>query len=100
MEKDTGKLQVEFNNAAAKIYFHLTEKFSASVKPINRYSNENVFKLQEAKYLSMLKQMLEDIARITLEKSESDEIREKLKAFLTSRINYFMQEFRLRSDSM
>ncbi len=100
MEKDTGKLQIEFNNTAAGIYAHLCNKFSESVKLINRNKSENVFKMQEAKYISTLKRMLEEAVMTTIEKCDHKESREQLKGSLTRRINYYLQEFRLRANSM
>lgn len=100
MEKGAEKLHSEFNNAAARIYSHVFDMFSSSVRTIDRYDNENVFKLQEAKYVSKLKKMLEDLVNNTLEKCDSNEMKEQLKSSLPGRINYFMQEFLHKCNAM
>lgn len=100
MEKGAEKLHAEFNNAAARIYSHVFDQFSSSVRAIDRHNNENVFKLQEAKYASMLKMMLEDLVNNTVESCDSNEMKEQLRSSLTGGINYFLQEFRHKCNAM
>ncbi len=62
MKEDIETIIVDFNNQAVKIYSALSDEFLESVQNINRNSEENVFKMQKAKFTDALKYQLDEQA--------------------------------------
>lgn len=100
MEKDVRSIVVEFNNVAAKIYSTTFNEFADSVRNINRRRDENVFKLQSAKYADTLKHLLEKEVKKILAANDSRGFLKQLNYELPMRIHYYLQEFKHRSNSM
>ena len=100
MEKDVGTILVEFNNLAANIYSATFDQFSESIRKIKRNKDENVFKLQSAKYEDMLKHRLEVEVKKILQANDHQEFHKQLEFALLLRINYYLQEFRQRSNAL
>ena len=100
MEKDVRTILVEFNNRAAKIYSRTFDEFAGSVGKINRHEDENVFKLQSAKYENSLKHHLENEVKKILEANHSSGFLAELNFVLPMQIIYYLQEFRHRSNAM
>jgi hypothetical protein len=100
MEKDVEKIVIEFNNIAARLYSAAFSQFSDSVQKINRRKDENVFKLQLAKYSDMLKNRLEEQVKKIVEENRSIHDYDQLRVSLSSQLNYYLQEFRKRSNSL
>ena len=100
MEKDVRTVVVGFNNFAATIYSATFNEFAESVRKINRLRDENVFKLQAAKYIDTLKHQLEKQVKKILEANKSSEFLKQLNFELPMRINYYVQEFRRKSNAM
>jgi hypothetical protein len=88
---------VEFNNKASKIYSQLSEQFSISVRNIDRKKDENVFKMQVAKYSYELKNRLGECAGKII---TADPLhREQIAGIMTARMNFYLQEFIQRCKS-
>lgn len=100
MEKDAESIIADFNNIAARIYLATFDQFSDSSWKIKRNKDENVFKLQTAKYISMLKQRLEEQVEETLKACHSANVREQIKFQLSIQVNYYLQEFKHKSDAI
>jgi hypothetical protein len=100
MEKNVEMIILEFNNVAARIYSGTLSQFSDSIRNINRNRDENVFKLQLGKYMYMLKNHLEEKVKKTLEANRSFKDSERLKLSLSSQVNYYLEEFRKRSNTL
>ena len=99
MKEDIEIIIVEFNNYAVKIYSTLSDEFFESVRHIDRNGEENVFKLQEAKFMNTLKYQLDEQAKIILETADS-KIHTPLEAELSVKINYYLQEFQLKCNAL
>jgi hypothetical protein len=97
MGQDIESMTVEFDSSAAKIYSLLFEQFLNSVKKINRKTNENVFRMQIAKFSYDLKGQLEQEAR-RIAANYSGQLQQQLEIGLTKKINYYLQEFQLKCD--
>ena len=94
------QILVEFNNKAKKMFFSTYEKFTESVKRLDRAKDDNVFQQQQGKYLKTLKDQLEMLAREILYKSRSIENSAQLNKKLTGEIDLYVQEFRQKSKSL
>lgn len=90
---------VRFDNNGAKIYSTLFKQFSTSVRGINRNRDENVFRMQAAKFAETLKYRLADLAKKILEGSDPA-MHEQLQASLTSKLNYYLEQFKNRCTSV
>lgn len=100
MEKDVRTIIVEFDNDAAKIYSNTFNEFADSIRNINRRRDENVFKLQSAKYADTLRNRLEKEVKRILDANNPREFLEQLNYELPKRIHYYLQEFKHRSNAM
>jgi hypothetical protein len=99
MKQDIEAMIVEFNNGAASIYSNMLRQFLNSVHNISRSKDENVFKMQAAKYAYALKLQLSELVKKTSEGSESD-LNEKVQPLLSARVNYYMQQFKLKWNAL
>ena len=99
MKDDIQTMMVKFNNAAAKIYSILFKQFSESVHDIDRSEEENVFKMQAAKFIQLLKYRLDDQAKKILETSPA-EIHDALQTVVSTRIDFYLQEFQLKCKAL
>ena len=90
---------VEFNNHAAGFYAYLFDQLSASVQKLDRKKEENVFKLQVSKYIEELKRQLDQQAQGLLDTQDST-IRKQLESVLPRIVNYYLQEFMLKCNSL
>ena len=59
MKEDVENAVVEFTNYAAKMYSWVFNQFHSSIRNINRFEEENVFKMQLSKYSLEWKKQLE-----------------------------------------
>ena len=59
MKEDVENAVVEFTNYAAKVYSRFINQFRNSIRNINRRKEENVFKMQLAKYSFEFKKQME-----------------------------------------
>ncbi|MDX2046450.1 MAG: hypothetical protein SFU87_06670 [Chitinophagaceae bacterium] len=100
MEKNPETIIAEFNNIAASIYTATFDQFCESFRQIDRKRDENVFRLQAAKYSDTLKYRLEEQAKEILESYHSPGISAKISPALSATIHYFLQEFRHRSNAL
>ena len=83
----------DFDNRANKIYSDLFEQFLQSTREINRENNENVFKLQMAKFLEHLKKKLDQQVRASSERYDGNEP-QQLQGILATKVNYYLRQFR------
>lgn len=91
---------VDFENKAKKIFFSLYEKFAESAKQLDREKDDNVFQLQQGKYLNTLKTQLENLAQELLNKNSSLKNINLLNKKLRDEINAYLNEFRQKSRSL
>lgn len=89
---------VRFDSRAAKIYSTLFEQFSASVRSINRNRDENVYKMQAAKFAEILKDRLAEQAKKILDRADPG-IHEQLRASLSAKVNYYLEQFKNRCNA-
>jgi hypothetical protein len=99
VKTDSKEIIILFNNTAAKIYLNLFKQFSESIGSINRYEEENVFRMQMAKFIDTLKYRLEDQVKKILEVSDP-QIHNQLQAALSEKVNYYLQEFQLKCNAL
>lgn len=100
METNVESIIVEFNNKAAAIYGALSDQLVHSVFAVNRREDDNVFRLQAAKYISVLKERLEEEARKILNEHSTKNFYKQLNTTLPTHINYYLQEFRNKINSL
>jgi glycerol dehydrogenase-like iron-containing ADH family enzyme len=90
---------VRFDNRGAKIYSTLFKQFSASVRNINRNRDENVFRMQAAKFAETLKYRLAEQAKKILDRSDPA-IHKQLQASLSANLNYYLGQFKSRCGAV
>jgi hypothetical protein len=100
MEQDIRLTYSEFNAQATRNFFSLFNEFSAAAENLDRDSNENVFQLLRGKYLAMLKQKLDKLANLLINKSEKPETMGRLRINFSEQITYFQKEFTRKSESL
>jgi hypothetical protein len=98
MAEDFEKAIIEFDIVAAKIYSNVWRQFSEYAKQIDRENEQNVFKMQAAKFADALKQNLNEEVKKTLSFAHPKQY-QQLQAALSARINYYLQEFLLRCNA-
>ena len=91
MNKPIHELVITFNDKASIIYTNLFSHFSNSVLQISRRKDENVYKLQVAKYTDELKNRLEAEAIKLI--SANPDLQERLSPLLLARVNFYVNEF-------
>lgn len=99
MENDVDQIVVEFNSGAAKIYSNILRQFLDSIHNVSRNRDENVFKMQAAKYSYALKSHLSELAKKASETSKTD-LHDTVTAVLSARVNYYLQEFKLKWNAL
>ena len=100
MEKNAGSVIVEFNNRAAAIYDASFERFHKSILSVNRQKDDNVFRLQSSRYLTVLREQLEEEAKKILTENSGASFYDHLNVSLPSRIHFYLQEFNNRVNSL
>jgi len=92
MAEDFDTTLVEFENIAAKIYSRIWAQFSEYVKSIDREEDQNVFRMQVSKFADAFKQSLNEEVKKAISISPQ-KIYGPLQAALSTRVNYYIQEF-------
>jgi hypothetical protein len=100
MRKDIDELDVEFNFRAKETFYILYTRFNTAVEEIGRIRDENVFQQTRAQYRHTLKCELERIAMAVIENNQEIHEVNILRRNLTNRINDYLQEFMIKSQSM
>lgn len=100
MDREFETICIEFNNKAQKLFFSLFQKFNDSAGHFDRRKDENVFKLQQNKYLYTLKEQLEAIVKELLYKNRSLKNISRLNKTLTDEISAYLNAFRQKSGSV
>jgi hypothetical protein len=100
MRKDVDELDVEFNFQAKETFYVLFSRFNTAVQELNRERDENVFQQTRAQYRFTLKSELERIAMGVIENNQGIQETNILRRNLTNRINDYLQEFMVKSQSM
>ena len=88
MKEDVENAVVEFTNHAAKIYSWFFNQFRNSIRNINRRKEENVYKMQLAKYSFEFKKQMEEHMKLL-----TDSHPEIYKSVLSEKINYYLLAF-------
>lgn len=91
--KDVESVVVEFDHHAVKIYSELFDQFVKTVTSISRKKDENVFKLQSAKFLEELRHRLQQEAEKSSEKY-SGALYPELNSRLSTKVGFYLQMFR------
>jgi hypothetical protein len=91
MKEDVENAVVEFTNYAAKIYSWGFNQFRNSIRNINRRKEENVFKMQLAKYASELKKQLAQHVKLVAD--SHPEMHKQIESVLSEKIDYYLQAF-------
>lgn len=97
MGKDAGMIMAEFNNAATRIYYAITDQFTCAFF-IDRPLDENIFHLQSGRYAYMLKCRLEELATKILKTYPFGTCHDQLGYALSAKVNYYVQQFRIKSQ--
>jgi hypothetical protein len=97
MTPDVEKVIVEFDTKAAKIYREVFDQFSKA-KTITRKIDENVFRLQTAKFLTELKTRLEAQSKKSSQ-LYSGRLQHELQCSLSAKMNYYLQEFQHKCNA-
>lgn len=90
---------LKFDRKAVIIYATLFEEFAASVRNINRKLDENVFRMQTAKFADTLKFRLSEQAKKMLDRSDAPTYLE-LQASLSAKISYYLQQFKMKCNGI
>ncbi len=99
MESDLQILIIRFDDSASTVYSDVYNQFRQSIMNTDRHSNENIYKMQEAKALFLLKSRLDQLVSEILEKNQGHPLYSRLHSVLSSKIDYYLQEFRLKAAS-
>ena len=91
---------VEFNTKASAIFFSHFENFKDTVQQLDRKKDDNVFQLQQAKYLQALKNQLEYLAQSLLNKHSSMRSANLLNKKIRDEIDQYLNEFKQKSRSL
>jgi len=100
MHRDIDEVGVEFNFQAKEAFYSLYGRYTNAAKKLNREKDENVFQLTRAQYCHAMKAELEKIAMSVLEKNAELQEITQLKRNLTNRINDYLQEFMMKSQTV
>jgi hypothetical protein len=100
MYKDVEELGVEFNFQAKETYYFVYTRFNSAAQEINRQKDEAAFQQTRARFSNSLKSELEKLAIAVLQKNQELQEIEYLKRNLTIKINDYLQEFFMKSQSL
>jgi hypothetical protein len=100
MHRDIDELGIEFNFQAKETYYSLYVRFTNVARALNRDKDENVFQLTRSQYCHAMKSELEKIAMSVIEKNLELQDVTQLKRNLTNRINDYLQEFMMKSQTI
>jgi len=90
----------EFNTKASPIFLSHYKEFLTTVEKLEREKDDNVFQLQQAKYVQTLKNQLEYLAQSILNKHQSMRGVNLLNKKITEEITQYLNEFRQKSRSL
>ena len=94
MNEELHDVIISFNNTASIIYANLFSRFTNSVQQVSRKTDENVYRMQVAKYTDELKNRLDEEARKLI--TANPQLQQGLSPTLLARVNFYVQEFSLR----
>jgi hypothetical protein len=97
MTPDVEKIIVQFDTKAAEIYTEVFDQF-LNGKSVTRKVDENVFKLQTAKFLTELKSRLERQSKKSAQ-VYSGKLHHELQCSLSAKVNYYLQEFQHKCNA-
>lgn len=97
MIKDTGAVMMEFNNAAIRIYYSITDQFSNSYYG-ERPGAEDLVRRQFGHYAYVLKCQLEELAQKVLKTYRADAFQDRLGFALAAKVNFYLHEFRSKAN--
>ena len=97
MDRDFEQLSVDFESKAQNLFMSTYEKFSLSVKKIDRQKDENVFQLQLGKYVATLRSQLENVAYELLMKNKRIKNSDRVNRVLKNNINVYLIELRQKA---
>jgi len=89
----------EFNSAATSIYNSVYNEFCVCIKKLNRNHDENVFRMQAAKFGYALKSQLDALVKKILENSNIS-LREQLHANLSTRVDFYLNQFKQKWNAL
>ena len=90
---------LKFDRKAVIIYATLFKEFAASVRNLNRKLDENVFRMQTAKFADTLKFRLSEQAKKILDRSDA-ETYPQLQSSLSAKLSYYVQQFKIKCNGI
>jgi len=100
MEKDSVRVEAEFNEQAHRVADHLFDQFEDASQSLDRSRDDNVFQQLCGKYLFSLRMQLEHLAKGIMDKYRSLPDMNHLAKRLTESINAYVNEFRQRAEAL
>ena len=100
MDQDIRIIFSDFNGEASRIVFTLFSEFREEADKIERVSNENVFHMLKAKYISTLKHRLEHRASLLIEQCNTADSQGRLRIGFAGQISYYLKEFMMKSGTL
>jgi hypothetical protein len=99
MHRDIDELGIEFNFKAKEVYYSMCTQFTNATRELNRERDENVFQLARSRYCQAMKTELEKVALSVIERNQELQRITELKRNLTNRIQDYLEEFMMKSQS-
>jgi hypothetical protein len=99
MQDEHEKKITRFNSDASVIYSSVYKEFNESIYKINRHRDENVFKMQAAKYGYALKTKLDMLVKNILDASGKD-TNVALHRALSTRVSFYLDQFRQKWNAL
>lgn len=100
MHQDVQHTCNDFHDRGRRVFFALYHDFQHSVTTLNRRRDENVFQQIKGKYTQELKSRLNNLARESIQKMDTDSGRNELNHALSSIIDDYLREFELKIRSL
>jgi hypothetical protein len=97
MEQDIRLTYTAFDKDATRLFSSLFNEFSIAVDSLSTDAGENAFHLLRGKYLSLLKQKLDQSAHTIMGQAEKPETLGRLRINFSERITFFQKEFTRKS---
>ncbi|TAH00615.1 MAG: hypothetical protein EAZ16_13245 [Sphingobacteriales bacterium] len=99
MKKSVDEVMVEFNTSACYIYESMFQHFLHAINNISRTKEENVFKMQAAKYSSELNDQLRDLLQHLMNYNSIPKNHLQMQLQLQNGIQYYLHGFTLRVNA-
>jgi len=99
MKKNLGNAIFDFDRVATQVYLDFFSQFSSATNVINRNKDENVFKMQVAKFAGALKYRLDQLGKKMVTDVDPKD-KDRVESILLAKIQYYLQEFDIRCNAL